>query len=60
MIPYSRPTLAEFYTLFHTKLLKTILHSGTYPYSLDMIAPFPPSDQKIIDWSWLRRELISI
>ena len=35
MIPYSKPKLSDFYTLFQTKLLENhTLHSGTYPCSL--------------------------
>ena len=35
MIPYSGPTLFDFYTLSHTKLVESLsLHSRTYPCSL--------------------------
>ena len=35
MIPYSRPKLSDFYTLYQTKLLENhTLHSGIYPFSL--------------------------
>ena len=40
MIPYSRPQLSDFYTLFETKLAENhTLHSGTYLYSSYMGVP---------------------
>ena len=43
MIPYSRPKLADFYTLFLSKLAENhTLHSGTYLYSSYMGPPPPP------------------
>ena len=44
MIPYSRPKLASFYTLSHSKLLENHpLHSGKYLYRLYMAAFAPTS-----------------
>ena len=43
MIPYSRPKLSDFYTLFESKLAENhTLHSGTYLYSSYMGVPLPP------------------
>ena len=43
MIPYSRPQLSDFYTLFESKLAENhTLHSGTYLYSSYMGVPPPP------------------
>ena len=44
MIPYSRPKLSDFYTLFQSKLAENhTLHSGTYLYSSYMgVTPPPP------------------
>ena len=43
MIPYSRPKLSDFYTLFESKLAENhTLHSGTYLYSSYMGVPPPP------------------
>ena len=43
MIPYSRPKLSDFYTLFESKLAENhTLHSGTYLYSSYMGIPPPP------------------
>ena len=43
MIPYSRPKLSDFYTLFQSKLAENhTLHSGTYLYSSYMGVPPPP------------------
>ena len=42
MILYSRPKLADFYTLFESKVAENhTIHSGTYPYSLYMGVPPP-------------------
>ena len=43
MIPYSRPKLSDFYTLFESKLAENhTLHSGTYLYSSYMgVHPSP-------------------
>ena len=45
MIPYSRPQLSDFYTLFESKLAENhTLHSGTYLYTCSsyMGVPHPP------------------
>ena len=45
IIPYSRPKLSDFYTLFESKLAENhTLHSGTYLYSsyLGVTPPPPP------------------
>ena len=43
MIPYSRPKLSDFYTLFESKLAENhTLHSGTHLYSSYMgVPPLP-------------------
>ena len=48
MIPYSRPKLSDFYTLFESKLaVNHTLHSGTYLYSSYMgVPPTPPPGVK--------------
>ena len=44
MIPYSRPKLSDFYTLFESKLAENhTLHSGIYLYSSYMGVPPPPN-----------------
>ena len=48
MIPYSRPKLSDFYTLFESKLAGNhTLHSVMYLYSSYMGVPHPPGIKKL-------------
>ena len=49
MIPYARPKLSDFYTLFESKLAENhTLHSGTYLYSSYMGVPPPPRNNSTV------------